>query len=144
VADYVSCKHCSSTGTCKNAQDRRSCAVCREHWKEKWLKTYQKSHEATPELKDLDSDGLVCSVCEGLGVVEMQSSSWDYRFPGYLAIIFIFAAFGLIFYFYNDKGNGGFQQVLVFASTLIGSVTGYYFGGAKRTGRTVEPPANRP
>jgi hypothetical protein len=72
--------------------------------------------------------GLVCSVCFGRGLAETASSKWDYRFPGILAILFISVAFGLLYYFSN---SAHFDTILVFISTLVGSVTGYYFGGER-------------
>jgi hypothetical protein len=72
--------------------------------------------------------GLVCSVCFGRGLAETASSQWDYRFPGILAIVFIAGAFGLLWYF---TASPHFDKILVFVSTLVGSVTGYYFGGER-------------
>jgi len=62
-------------------------------------------------------------------LAETASSQWDYRFPGILAIVFIGTAFGLLYYFHDSPH---FDRILVFVSTLIGSVTGYYFGGERR------------
>ena len=62
-------------------------------------------------------------------MAETASSQWDYRFPVILAILFIGIAFGLLYYFQNSPH---FDTILVFVSTLVGSVTGYYFGGERR------------
>jgi hypothetical protein len=146
MSDYVDCKHCGAQGTCANAPGNKSCAVCREHWREQWFKTYAKNANAQQmsALPDNDTDGLVCSVCRGLGSAEMPSTKWDYRFPAGLALIFIIASFGLIYYFNQTRDEQRFQQVLIFASTLIGSITGYYFGGARRSGRSLDAPKTSP
>jgi len=141
MADFVECKHCQAAGTCKSGANDKSCAVCREFWREKWYKTYAKElkDQRAPQFQESDGDGFVCSVCRGLGVVEMPSTKWDYRFPAILALLFIIATFWLIYYFDGSKDASRFQQVLVFASTLIGSITGYYFAGARRSGLSVQP-----
>jgi hypothetical protein len=111
MAELVPCKHCNETGTCRNGEDDASCDRCA---------AFPKTGKHT---------GLVCSVCMGRGLAETASSQWDYRFPGILAILFIAIAFGLLYYFYDSPH---FDRILVFVSTLVGSVTGYYFGGERR------------
>lgn len=126
MPEFVTCKHCDETGTCKNRLDGNSCARCRAYWV-KEIKNYQP--------QEIES-GLVCSVCWGKGVTEPTSTKWQNRFTPVLASVFVVFAFVLIAVF-GFWAVDGFDKVLVFASTLIGSITGYYFGGEKAAGREV-------
>jgi uncharacterized membrane protein len=119
MAELVLCKHCNETGTCRNGEGDASCDRCAAFWSGR-DKQFPKTGKHT---------GLVCSVCSGRGLAETASSQWDYRFPVILAILFIVIAFGLLYYFQNSPH---FDTILVFVSTLVGSVTGYYFGGERR------------
>lgn len=118
MAELVACKHCNESGTCRNGEGDASCDRCATFW--------SGSDQRFP--KTGKHTGLVCSVCMGRGLAETASSQWDYRFPGILAILFVLVAFGLLFYF-NQSAH--FDKILVFVSTLVGSVTGYYFGGER-------------
>ena len=85
-------------------------------------------------------------MCWGKGLAELSSSKWNYRYPALLAIVFVFLAFLLLFVF-GVLRYEHFDKLLVFVSTLIGSITGYYFGGerAKATARAVTPvPPKKP
>lgn len=64
-------------------------------------------------------------MCRGTAQAELSSSKWNYIFPAILALTFVAAGFLVIFVF---KGSDEFKQALPFVSTLVGSVTGYYFG----------------
>jgi hypothetical protein len=119
MLEFVVCKHCNETGTCKNGRDNSSCARCEAYWAQS-LKTY-KTREGEPVL---------CSVCWGKGVAEPLSSKWENRFTPILATAFVLLAFLAIFVF---GSRDEFEKILVFASTLIGSVTGYYFGGERKS-----------
>jgi hypothetical protein len=128
MPEFVSCKHCGETGTCRNAFEGNSCARCKDYWI-KEIKTFKP--------KDIES-GLVCSVCWGKGVTEPTSSKWLNRFTPVLAGGFVLFAFALLFFFgFLNRGSVDFDKILVFASTLIGSITGYYFGGEKATSSAV-------
>jgi hypothetical protein len=118
MAELVPCKHCNETGTCRSGEGDASCDRCAAFWArdEKFPKTGKHA-------------GLVCSVCKGRGLAETASSQWDYWFPGILAIVFIGVSFGLLYYFHESPH---FDTILVFVGTLIGGVTGYYFGGERR------------
>lgn len=113
--DFVSCAHCQGSGTCKNGEDDSSCSVC------------LKAHKLTTNDKQ---SGLVCSVCKGLGVVEPKTARLHNRIVPALALLIVYVALCLIVYF---AGTDHFNAVLAFAATLIGSVTGYYFGGRGKT-----------
>ncbi|HEX8197533.1 MAG TPA: hypothetical protein VF571_15165 [Pyrinomonadaceae bacterium] len=127
MAEFVTCKHCDETGTCKNRLDGSSCARCRAYWVSA-IKNYQPQETES---------GLVCSVCWGKGVTEPTSTKWQNRFTPILASVFVVFAFVLIAGFGIWAEVGSFDKVLVFASTLIGSITGYYFGGERAAGREV-------
>ena len=79
-----------------------------------------------------DATGLKCSTCWGRGLVEPTGATrWDYRTPAYLAAGLAALTFVLLFVTYNGNGEA-FNKSLIFAGTLLGSITGYYFGGQKR------------
>jgi len=124
MLDFVTCKHCGETGTCANGSNRNSCARCRTHWI---------NQQANYQPKD-EEMGLVCSVCWGKGVTEPTSSKWQNRFTPILASCFVLLAFILVGVL-GWRNSDGFDKVLVFASTLIGSITGYYFAGERAQGK---------
>jgi tRNA-binding EMAP/Myf-like protein len=106
---YVPCAHCQATGTCRNGEGHRSCSLC--------IKKAQ--------IKGTSSEGLICGVCKGLGVAEPQTLLIRNRITPVLAWVIVCIALLLVFHL-AEKEN--FHEVLAFAATLIGSVTGYYFG----------------
>ena len=112
------CAHCDGTGTCKNGVDETSCMVCVKKAK---LKIEGADKNATT--------GLVCSVCGGHGISEPYSSRLQNRIVPLLAIIIVYIALLII---WSHAKEEHFNQLLAFASTLIGSVTGYYFGGKNK------------
>lgn len=115
MVDRYQCAHCGSTGTCRNASDGKSCSVC------------VRQHRLEPE----DNDPIVCSVCRGIGSVEPVSLGFQKHFTASLALVFVGLAFVVIFVF-GVYVPEHFEKVLVFAGTLIGSITGFYFGGTQR------------
>ena len=121
MSEVVPCGHCGETGTCRTAEDGSSCDRCTTYWRQQ-----QQNFPKTGRCA-----GVVCSVCFGRGLAETASSQWDYRFPALLAVLFIAAAFGILLFF-EGKHSVHFDKILVFVSTLVGSVTGYYFGGERR------------
>jgi len=127
MMDLVDCQHCKKTGTCTNGPDGQSCARC--------IAFFTGRHEYSADSgKPI---GLVCSVCWGKGLAELSSSKWNYRYPALLAIVFVLLAFLLLFVF-GLLQYQHFDKLLVFVSTLIGSITGYYFGG-ERAKATIHP-----
>ncbi len=112
-AEHMTCAHCEGTGTCKNGQNQTSCAVCRKH---------QQLTSAAIE----DASGLVCSVCRGRGILEAMASRLRNRLVPCLALIIVCFVL-LLVWDTHDKEN--FGEILAFSGTLIGSITGYYFGG---------------
>lgn len=115
IKGFIKCAHCSGTGTCKNGEKETSCFACKKESK-------LKNNETTT--------GLVCSVCLGLGMAEPKSLRIQNRLVPMLALLLVYFALVLIAVF-ASKDN--FPEILAFASTLIGSITGYYFGGKNKT-----------
>lgn len=121
LLDASRCLHCGNgekLGTCTTGNDGLSCARCKAVWVER--------DKIDPSV---DHKGLVCSVCWGRGIAESSRLKWEYRFPAALALIFVFFTFLLLFFSKRIGIDSG--QAMTFAGTLIGSITGFYFGGAK-------------
>jgi len=123
--DLVPCAHCCQSGTCRNGLNGKGCALCQSTW----LKYSGKNY-----IKDMDQTGIVCSVCWGKGLAEPSNQKWRYRFPAGLAILIIVAGLSLLVFFAEKPG---FDKIIVFVGTLVGSVTGYYFGGERGSGSRV-------
>lgn len=119
--DRLPCAHCSQTGTCTNGSEGQSCAVCVRHKSPFWRIFGAKVSNA--------SIGIICSVCDGIGSVEPFSVRLHKRIVPLLALFIVYIALFLILRLATEDD---FDQILAFAGTLIGSITGYYFGG-KRT-----------
>jgi hypothetical protein len=77
----------------------------------------------------------VCSVCEGKGIAELSSAKWTYRYPAVLAVMLAVVAFLTLWVAMLRSASDDFAKVLVFVSTLTGSITGYYFGGTRAMAR---------
>jgi hypothetical protein len=115
MAERIVCAHCKTTGVCSNGENGAACAVC--------ANTGGKFHDYSKFPK-----GLVCSVCDGRGGVEPFSLKLQNRFLPYFAMGFV--SILLLFLIYAlHLGIPQFDKVVGFAGTLIGSITGYYFGG---------------
>ena len=113
TSNFLPCAHCGGTGTCRNGSAGESCAVC--------LKKNKIDAQA--------STGLVCSVCCGYGAVEPRTARLRNLIAPVFALLIAGTALGLAWFFAGDEH---FTEVLAFAATLIGSITGYYFGGRNR------------
>jgi hypothetical protein len=90
---------------------------------------------ATQLLSLLGLHGLVCSVCYGKGVNQGSQTKWDYRLPLLLAAFLSVCGFITL---WALRENGNFDKVLVFVSTLLASITGFYFGGERSRRRSVD------
>jgi hypothetical protein len=122
MADRVPCAHCGQTGTCKNGPDGQSCEVCIRRNRPFWGIFGSRNQGAAV--------GIVCSVCRGFGTIEPLSVRLHKRIVPLLAMIIVYVALYIVFaHATEDK----FDQILAFAGTLIGSITGYYFGGLQRS-----------
>ena len=134
MAELVECQHCEQTGTCNKGQNGESCKRCVGLW------------TSRRELANGPSNlGLVCSICWGKGWTEPSSAKWNYRYPAMLALTFVVLGFLLLFVF-GLRNYEHFDKILVFVSTLVGSITGYYFGAKASPTTTKQTPtkANEP
>jgi hypothetical protein len=129
--DLANCQHCKMTGTC-TTDSGASCNRCVAVWRERYPKHFDNSKIYK---------GLVCSVCWGKGLAEPSQRKWDYRFPAILAATFVVLAFLLLYL--GDTIGLRADKSLPFVGTLVGSITGFYFGGAKR-GETAKPASPAP
>ena len=71
--------------------------------------------------------GVVCSVCSGLGVVEPYTYSLNNRIRPALAAGIIAGSIGILG---GALQSEHFESILAFSTTIIGAVTGFYFGGS--------------
>ncbi|HYO63546.1 MAG TPA: hypothetical protein VER08_07815 [Pyrinomonadaceae bacterium] len=115
--ERILCAHCRGQGACYRGDRESSCPSC------------VKAHEFTQTADGQLLCGLVCSVCKGRGSVEPTSLKIQNRFIPFVTLAFLLAAIYLIYHF---EQSTHFDKVLVLASTIIGGITGYYFGGEKR------------
>jgi hypothetical protein len=115
--DFIPCPHCDKTGTCHRGGGDKSCGRCIAG---RWL------WKKLP--KDDDYVGLVCSVCSGKGLVEPYALKIERLFPFFLAAGLAALGFSLLFI---RPGGLTPEQSLPFVGTLLGSITGYYFGGER-------------
>jgi hypothetical protein len=115
------CKHCAGTGTCTSSNGN-SCGKCIQD---------AKSHiPFSSKNKEIGSVGLVCSVCDGLGVAQTKTdkinSRAQFRLALWIVLPVLFVALIMVI-----NGSRYFSQYLTFASTLIASITGFYFANRK-------------
>jgi len=111
------CKHCNETGTCTSGKDGTSCLVC------------VKAHKFNSKKEHF---GLVCGTCSGTGQVEPKTERLNRRARPILSILIVYLLLVFILIFGLSE-NQYFNEFLVFAGTIIGSVTAFYFGNAKNT-----------
>jgi hypothetical protein len=113
--DQIVCAHCNGSGTCKSSSSINSCAVC-----------IKRHRLPVQEGTQASYAGIVCSVCHGLGVSETLSVRLNRRITPLLALMIVYLVL-LMIWIRSDSSNS--HELLAFGGTLIGSVTGYYFGG---------------
>lgn len=114
LKDHVPCAHCSASGTCASGPNGASCLVClREH-----------------KIKDKSAVGIACGVCMGYGIAEPKTARLKNRLVPILSLLIVYLALAMVMILSSKEH---FTEVLAFAATLIGSVTGYYFGGKNKT-----------
>ncbi len=110
------CAHCSGSGTCKTGSAGESCAVC-----------VKKN-----ELRKGTYTGLACGTCGGLGKTDSFTYRITHRTQPALAIILVVIPLFLIGFFSITESQY-FHEILAFCTTVIGSVTGFYFSTRART-----------
>jgi hypothetical protein len=120
MPELVACKHCHESGTCDNGKEKNSCDACAIEY----IKGYD------PLSSEKVFYGLKCSVCDGLGQDEPTTFKWHNRFLPILTATFVALAVILLLVF-GLMESKYFENILVFASTLIGSITGFYYGGER-------------
>jgi hypothetical protein len=113
TSGHLTCAHCGATGTCRNGSAGDSCAVC-----------IKKNR-----IEGQPSTGLVCSVCQGYGAVEPKTGRLRNLIAPVFTLLIVYTALGLAWFFAGDEH---FTEVLAFAATLIGSISGYYFGSRNK------------
>lgn len=112
--NHFECAHCNGSGVCTSGIDGASCSVC------------AKEHKIKKE-----PNGLVCSVCGGIGYAELKTDRLNNRIIPVLSLLIVYFALILVTVtaLFNDSH---FTEILAFCGTLIGSITGYYFSGMKK------------
>lgn len=115
MTERIACPHCKTSGTCSSGAEGDSCAVCSR------TGFRLRDYSAAPK-------GLPCSVCGGRGSVEPFSLKLQNRFLPFFAMGFVFLLL-LFLAVALYSGTASFEKIIGFAGTLIGSITGYYFGG---------------
>ncbi len=113
VVNLHECKHCNSSGTCKNGNDGSSCLACAKKndisfWRQK------------------NQFGLLCGSCGGIGNAEPLTERMHNRTAPMLAIYLIISLLSIILWAALNESQF-FSELLVFSSTIIGSIVGYYF-----------------
>jgi hypothetical protein len=122
--ERIFCKHCNGTGTCSTGLNGVACAVCAKRGSK--FRDYSEV-----------AMGLPCLICEGRGSIEPFSLKLHNRFLPFFAMGFVTLLLFLVGYaVFADKS---FDKVIGFAGTLIGSITGYYFGIKPVTGSATAP-----
>jgi hypothetical protein len=122
------CAHCEAKGTCRNGPNNLSCQVCVAAWRMRYPKSLKEG---------VRLEGLKCSSCWGKGKVEPPGAvKWDYKTPAYLAGGLGFCSFVLLLALIFQGNTESLSKGLVFVGTLLGSITGYYFGGQRKISAT--------
>ncbi len=110
--------HCGETGTCENGKDGASCTACIIRNEIFMLFRFKKHVE------------LLCGSCGGIGKAEPLTERMNKRAKPMLAISIVLVMFCLIF-FSLLTNSSHFTAILAFATTLIGTIAGYYFSSNK-------------
>ena len=111
IQNIHDCAHCKGTGTCSHGKEGEACAAC-----------IKKN-----ELKNGTYYGLACGTCGGLGKTDTVTSRINNRATPLLGMLITIFCFLMIILF-GFAGNKYFSEVLALCGTLLGAVTGHYFG----------------
>lgn len=116
-ANLYPCKHCNETGTCSSGENGSSCSACVKYHELKGKQQYF---------------GLACGTCNGVGQAEPTTERINKRVKPILSmvIVFLLLVFSMLLALTNNKY---FPEFIVFAGTIIGSVTTFYFSNSKNT-----------
>lgn len=108
ISTLYACAHCKETGTCATGSQGSTCRVCMK----------------ANEMKG-GHHGLPCGVRGGMGKVEPQTERLNKRMAPVLAyVMMILLLLGIALAAIFERH---FSEVLAFAGTIIGVITGYYF-----------------
>lgn len=110
------CGHCAGHGTCNTSQNSSSCFVCAKL-------------AGVPDPQAMNF-GLPCSICNGHGCGAPSEVKINRLVGATVTVLLCVLVFAVIFVSFNKPDN--FDQVLTFAGTILGSITGFYFGGRAR------------
>ena len=110
------CGHCAGHGICNSNQNGASCFACAKAAK-------------VPDPQGVNH-GLPCSICSGHGCGAPSEVKINRLIGAAVTILLCILIFAVVFYAFcfPDK----FDSVLTFAGTILGSITGFYFGGRSR------------
>lgn len=122
MSEPVKCAHCSASGTCSNGENGLSCHICADNHFPSFKKNGNKENHK----------GLICSVCQGVGIAELKTDRMNKTIIPYLSQAIVFVTLILVF-FIAYKSSAHHAAILTFSGTLIGSVTGYYYAGKKKS-----------
>lgn len=115
--EQMKCAHCEGSGTCRNGHNQTSCAICR------------RSHKLESSSIE-DTSGLICTICQGHRIFEVTAARLRNRLVPFLALFIVCFVLVLV---WNTIDKENFGEILAFSGTLIGSITGYDFGGKSGT-----------
>ena len=131
-AAYADCAHCNKSGTCHTGIDASSCERCTSRIR-RWTLNFASRAPAK---------GLVCSVCWGTGRVQPFSDKLQDRFPALFAIgLTLSLMLGSVAT--AAWAPTQLEKVLTFTTTLLSSITGFYFGNRTQSAAQHRTPVTR-
>jgi hypothetical protein len=110
TVNLYECLHCKGEGTCRNAENGASCAVCIKR----------------NELRGKSYSGLICGSCGGIGKAEPFTERLNKRMGPLLALVLVVGLLFMVSCAALFKSTY-FSEILTFASTIIGLIVGFYF-----------------
>lgn len=109
-SNLYECAHCERTGTCSQATNGASCALCVK----------------VNELKGSGHVGLPCGICNGLGRAEPRTERINKRMQPIMALMTVYLLLFGVFVSALVQSKY-FNEMLAFAAPLIGVVLAFYF-----------------